>query len=73
MGYVKVAYRNIFTQLDCYSRLPEGWDNFVDKQAKYHNLIIKSSKGQCYCTNCNNTFISIKKVNKEVKCLNKKK
>lgn len=70
MGYVKVAYRNIFRQLDCYSYLPEGWDNFVNKQAKYHNLIIKSSKGQCYCTNCNNTFISTKKVNKEVKCPN---
>lgn len=61
MGYVKVAYRNIFTQLDCYSCLPEGWDNFVDKQAKHHNLIIKSSKGKCHCTNYNHDFISTKK------------
>lgn len=70
MGYVKVAYRNIFRQLDCYSYLPEGWDNFVDKQAKYHNLIIKSSKGKCHCTNCNHDFISNKKINEKVKCPN---
>lgn len=44
MGYVKVAYRNIFRQLDYYSYLPDGWDKFVNKQSQYHNLIIKSSK-----------------------------
>ena len=70
MGYVKVAYRNIFRQLDYYSYLPEGWDNFVNKQSKYHNLIIKSSKGKCHCTNCNHDFISAKKVNEKARCPN---
>lgn len=70
MGYVKVAYRNIFRQLDYYSYLPDGWDKFVNKQSQYHNLIIKSSKNKCHCTNCNHDFISKKKVNEEVRCPN---
>lgn len=70
MGYVKVAYRDIFRHLDYYSELPSGWNEFVNKQEKYHNLIIKSSKNKCYCTNCNHNFISTKKVNDEVKCPN---
>lgn len=70
MGYVKVAYRNIFRQLDNYSYLPNGWNEFVNKQAKYHNLIIKSSKNKCHCTNCKYDFISTKKVNEKVTCPN---
>ena len=70
MGYVKKAYREIFNYLDNYSELPKGWNEFVEKQEKYHNLIIKSSKNQCHCTNCNYDFISKKKVNKEIKCPN---
>lgn len=70
MGYIKVAHKEILRQMDNYSNLPKGWDEFVDKQAKYHNLIIKSKKNQCYCTNCKNTFTSKKQVNQEVKCPN---
>ena len=70
MGYIKVAHREILRQIDNYSSLPKGWDKFVDKQAQYHNLVIKSKKNQCYCTNCKNTFISKNKVNQEVKCPN---
>lgn len=70
MGYIKVAFREILSHLDYYSKLPNGWDEFVDKQKKYHNLIIKSSKNKCHCTNCNHDFISTKKVNEEVKCPN---
>ena len=70
MGYVKVAYRNIFKKLDYYSKMPKGWDKFVDKQARYQNLIIKFGKGKCHCTNCNHDFISSKKVNEKAKCPN---
>ena len=42
MGYIKIAHREILRQIDKYSNLPNGWDKFVDKQAEYHNLIIKS-------------------------------
>ena len=70
MGYVKVAYRNIFRILDNYSEFPDGWDSFVKTQEKYHNLIIKSSKNKCHCTNCNHDFVSSKKINEEVKCPN---
>lgn len=68
MGYIKKAHREILNWLDNYYELPKGWDKFVEKQEKYHNLIIKSSKNQCHCTNCNSNFISKKKVNEEVKC-----
>ena len=70
MGYVKKAYREIFYLLDNYSELPKGWDKFVKEQEKYHNVIIKSSKNKCHCTNCNSNFISKKKVNEEVRCPN---
>lgn len=70
MGYVKVAYREIFRHLDSYSCMPNGWEKFVNAQAKKHNLIIKSSKGTCHCTNCNHDFISNQKVNKTVRCPN---
>lgn len=70
MGYVKVAYRNIFRELDYNSSFPKGWDEFIKKQEKYHNLIIKSGKNQCHCTNCNHNFISKKKIKEEVKCPN---
>ena len=70
MGYIKVAYRNIFRQLDNNHSFPNGWDKFVNKNEKYHNLIIKSSKNKCHCTNCNYDFISNKKINDKVKCPN---
>ena len=70
MGYVKVAYRDIFYQLDHCFELPIGWDEFVKKQEKSHNLIIKSSKNKCHCTNCNYDFVSTKKINEQVKCPN---
>lgn len=70
MGYVKVKYRNIFKELDYYSYMPNGWDKFVKKQAQFQNLIIKSSKGKCHCTNCEYDFISNKKVNEYAKCPN---
>ena len=70
MGYVKVAYRNIFKKLDYYSEMPKGWNKFVDKQAIYQNLIIKFGKGKCHCTNCNHDFFSNKKVNEIAKCPN---
>ena len=70
MGYITVAHRKILRQLDSISYFPNGWDKFVKEQAIFHNLIIKSSKNQCYCTNCHTTFISTKKVNEEIKCPN---
>lgn len=70
MGYVKVAYKKIFKELDYNSHLPNGWDEFVEKQAKHQNLVIKSRKNKCHCTNCNHDFISTKKLNEQVKCPN---
>lgn len=68
MGYIKVAHQKILKQMDHNSNFPKGWDKFVTKNAIAHNLIIKSSKNNCYCTNCKHTFISKYKVNEKVKC-----
>ena len=68
MGYIRNEHKEILRQLDNFSELPKGWKKFVEKQAIYHNLIIKLSNNHCYCTNCHRTFISTKKVNKETKC-----
>ena len=68
MGYIKVAHREILKQIDYNSSLPNGWNEFVEKQAQYHNLIIKSSENRCYCTHCKQYFTSAKKINQEVKC-----
>lgn len=70
MGYIKVAYQKILRHLDNYSELPPKWDTFVEEKAKYQNLIIKSSKGHCFCTNCKNEFVSSKKINEYAKCPN---
>ncbi len=70
MGYIKIAHKNILRQLDYYSVLPNGWTEFLKTQEKHQNLIIKSSKNKCHCTNCNNDFNSNKKINEEVKCPN---
>lgn len=70
MGYVKVAYQNIFRILDSNFYLPNRWNDFVKKQEIYHNLIIKSKKNKCHCTNCNYNFISQKKINEKIKCPN---
>lgn len=68
MVYIKVAHKKILKQLDDNPNIPKGWDKFVEKNAVPHNLIIKSSKNNCYCTNCKHTFISKYKVNEKAKC-----
>lgn len=70
MGYVKVAYQRMFRDLDYNYNLPNGWDEFVEKQSKMHGLIIKSSNGNCHCTNCNHDFISNKRIKEFVRCPN---
>ena len=70
MGYIKKAHREILEILDNRITFPNGWNEFVNKQAKYQNLIIKYSNNNCFCTNCRQNFISKKKVNQKTKCPN---
>lgn len=70
MGYVKVAYQRMFRYLDYNTNLPEGWSKFVKKSEEGQNLIIKSGKNRCHCTNCNYDFVSKKKVNEYTHCPN---
>ena len=48
MGYIKKTHREILKILDDTMSLPKGWNKFVNKQAIYHNLIIKSAKNKCF-------------------------
>ncbi len=68
MGYIKVKDKEILRRIDEEFILPNGWDEFVKKQAKSHNLIIKSSKCRCFCTNCKREFVSNKRINEYEKC-----
>ena len=70
MGYIKVKYQKILEEMDNNPSLPNGWQNFIEVQKKHHNLIIKSSKNKCFCTNCKHEFISNKKINEITKCPN---
>ena len=68
MGYIKLKDKEILRIIDEEFILPNGWDEFVKKQAKSHNLIIKSSKCRCFCTNCKRVFVSNKRINEYEKC-----
>ncbi len=69
MAYIRKKYRELLQYMDDNCHLPKKWDKFVEKQSKYHNLIIKKAE-KCYCTNCKHIFESKKKVNEETKCPN---
>lgn len=47
--------------------VPSGFEKFIEKRKKSHNLIIKT-KDNYRCTNCNSMFKSNKKVNQICKC-----
>lgn len=70
MGYIKKTHREILEKLDNRMSFPNGWNEFVNKQAKYQNLIIKSSNNKCLCTNCRQSFISKNKINQKTRCPN---
>lgn len=47
----------LMDKIDKKCKMPKYWNDFVLKQTRYDNLIIKNIKTkQFYCTNCNKTF-----------------
>lgn len=50
-------YDELMSQIDRKCKFPKHWQEFIKKQHKYHNIIIKDSKQkEFYCTHCNGTF-----------------
>ena len=70
MTYIKKEYRNILEKADKDFTIPKSFQRFIKEKEITHNLIIKSKGNKCYCTNCNYEFISMKKVNEELRCPN---
>lgn len=67
MGYINKWLRNLIKDMDENFTLPVDWNKYLSKVEQNHNLIIKSKYGY-YCTNCNQTFSSNRKIGSEMKC-----
>ena len=70
MGYIRVKYQKLLSELDRTSWLPDGFKKFVDDKTTSHNLIFKGAKSVCKCGNCGHEFKSKTKVNNYEKCPN---
>jgi hypothetical protein len=68
MGYIKKQHRVMLEEMDNQNYMPNKWQDFVDKVAVGHNLIIKGK--ECVCTNCKHSFFSKKKIKGQEKCPN---
>ena len=66
MGYIRKNIRKIIAEIDEH-KMPSRWDEFVKKETKHHNLLIKES-GKCYCTHCGLYFKSNKRIGQKEKC-----
>lgn len=67
MGYINRWLRNLIEDMKNNFTLPDDWQQYLSKVEENHNLIIKSKNG-CYCTNCQQTFNSNRKIGTEMKC-----
>ena len=65
----------MMTKIDQKCKLPKRWNDFIKKQTKEFNYIIKDIKQKdCYCTNCQNHFYDNKtRVARYFTCPNCKK
>lgn len=71
MAYIKKAAQRLFNELDNNLVIPKGFDKFINKISKSHNLIIKMGTGKYRCTYCNHEFIGEnKRVDRKIKCPN---
>lgn len=67
MGYINKWLRNLIQDMKDNFTLPADWNEYLSKVEQNHNLIIKSKNGY-YCTNCQQTFKSNKKIDTEMNC-----
>ncbi len=55
--YIRKKDKQLFEELDVNLTLPGNWNKFIFDIKKTHNLIIKMSSNEFYCTNCKSIFI----------------
>lgn len=55
--YIRKKDKQLFEELDENLTFPSNWNKFIFDIKKTHNLIIKMSSNEFYCTNCKSTFI----------------
>lgn len=67
MGYINKWLRNLIQDMEDNFTLPADWNEYLSKVEQNHNLIIKSKNGY-YCTNCQQTFKSNRKIDTEMNC-----
>lgn len=67
MGYINKWLQNLIQDMKENFTLPSDWNKYLSKVEENHNLIIKNKNGY-YCTNCQQTFKSNKKINTEMNC-----
>lgn len=62
----------LMLNIDKKCKIPKYWNEFIRKQSKNQNIIIKDTKNkECFCTNCNTTFDGKRlKVGQFFKCPN---
>lgn len=67
--YIKKKDKDLFKKIDDSLVIPQGFNKFINKVAKKHNLIIKIGTGKYRCTYCNYEFIDVnKKIDSKMKC-----
>lgn len=66
MGYIRKNIRKIIAEIDEHT-MPSKWEEFIKKETKHHNLLIKKS-GKCYCTHCGLDFKSKMRIGQKEKC-----
>lgn len=60
--YINKALSLLIYKMQKDFKFPTKWDEFINKESKSHNLLIKHV-GKCYCTHCHLEFKSSKKIN----------
>lgn len=67
MGYINKWLQNLIQDMKENFKLPKDWNKYLSEVEKEHNLIIKNKAGY-YCTNCQQTFKSNRKIDTEMNC-----
>lgn len=67
MAYMKKEIRELVEKMENEFTLPANWNEFIYKVEQNHNIIVKNRE-HCYCTNCQQTFESQKKLREMIKC-----
>lgn len=68
MTYIRKEHRRLLSLCDHKLIIPKEFTRFRKEIEDTHNLIIKSKGNKCICTNCENVFSCLSKINSYSKC-----